>query len=402
MDVDDLALASGLHYHLVMTLQERTCEGLRAGGGQQRCWLGIIASLSVGHVGCFYVDDLNSRPVVTIFRASDQPLIRGGQSLFRAERFDEESPADAVSVQWQVRGCGSAADCDISPFQTSTLSELSVIIPGRRSNREPVQKLELQLRGSDERGAEARPVAVQVYDVQNAPPSITALQATGYMGFPVDIPFIINAQRADADDDIANVITTWKSFSPAGSINPMLTKLPSGTNNPSQERYELRPDVAGTWTIEVSATDPLGATSKQDIDVTVANDQPPCITTLSPAVAPAGTFAIIDRRARYAVLAVADDLDVYPPPASDPYQRPTGFAWTIKSRLTSGRRVALQGAQSFADIDPALYQAGDQIELRVQVSDRQVRAISCNDDADTCSATANACTQRQTWHLEVR
>jgi hypothetical protein len=393
MQVDDLAMASQLHYSPVMT---------RTDTWRQRCWLGIIGSLSVGHLGCFYVDDLNTRPVVSISRASEQPLRRGGQSLFRAERYDEESPASAVSVQWQVRGCGSAADCDTFPFQTSTLNELSVMIPGRRSNSEPVQKLELQLRGSDELGAEARPVAVQVYDVQNASPSITALQAVGYPGFPVTIPFVINAQRDDVDDDVANVSTTWKSYSPAGSMNPMLSKLPSEPNNPSQERYQLLPDVAGTWTIEVTATDPLGATSTQDIDVVVANDQAPCIATISPSVAPAGAFGIVDGRARFAVLSVADDLDVFPPPATDPYRRTTSFAWTIKSRLTAGRRIVLQGAQSFADIDPSLYQAGDQIELRVEVTDRQVRPISCNDDADTCSATANACTQRQTWHLEVR
>jgi hypothetical protein len=54
-------------------------------------------------------------------------------------------------------------------------------------------------------------------------------------------------------------------------------------------------------------------------------------------------------------------------------------------------------------IDPASYQPGDIVELRVEIADRNNTPITCADGNATCSVVSdNACIQRQTWRVEVR
>ena len=57
----------------------------------------------------------------------------------------------------------------------------------------------------------------------------------------------------------------------------------------------------------------------------------------------------------------------------------------------------------FRSLDPASYQPGDIVELRVEIKDRKNTAITCADANPTCSTISdNACIQRQTWRVEVR
>lgn len=352
---------------------------------------------------CFYVDDLNTRPVVSIEKTSIPALSRGHGAEFRADRYDEDDGGYNVSVAWEMHVCGRLADdCDAASFFTGTEAKASVMVPAVRSDGSPVEKLEVILRGVDPQGAESRPTARQVYDVGNAAPLIT-LQAAGFDNYPVGVPFSIRARITDPDDTAAAIAAQWKVYSPAGSANPALEMLVPDPARPNESSYRLLPDKPGKWTIEVTATDAIGAIAVEHIDVQVVEDRPPCIDTVTPLPAPAASTAILDVAQRFAVQVVDDDLDIFPAPVGDPYVHETKFTWSIKSPLTGGVRSAIDGpSRASIDLDPALYNPGDIIELRVEIADRVARTLSCADGAPTCSINSNACVQRQTWRLEVR
>ncbi len=352
---------------------------------------------------CFYVDDLNTRPVVSIEKISIPALARGSVAKFRADRYDEDDGGNYVSVSWEMRVCGRLADdCDFASFFTGTNTIASVLVPPTRSDGSPVEKLEVILRGVDPQGAESRPTARQVYDVGNAAP-LVVLQTAGFDNYPVGVPFSIRARITDPDDTATAIAAQWKVYSPAGSANPALEMLAPDPARPNESSYRLLPDKAGKWTIEVTAMDAIGAVAVEHIDVQVAEDRPPCIDTVTPLPAPAASTAILDVAQRFAVQVVDDDLDIFPAPVGDPFVHETKFAWSIKSPLTGGVRSAIDGPSRAAiELDPALYNPGDIIELRVEISDRVARTLSCADGAPTCSINSNACVQRQTWRLEVR
>jgi hypothetical protein len=102
------------------------------------------------------------------------------------------------------------------------------------------------------------------------------------------------------------------------------------------------------------------------------------------------------------VLVVTDDLDPYPSVPNDPVVGTTEFHWSIVP--PGGTRQPLTGVTGNAvALDPDSYMPGDLLELRVEIQDRNHRAVSCPDTDLTCSLTTDAtCSQRLTWRVEVR
>jgi hypothetical protein len=365
------------------------------GKPRQQCVAALAAMLLSG---CFYVDELNVRPVVSVRKTSIAPISRGAFAEFSADRFDENDGSSAVAISWEMRTCGLLlSDCDSAPFFTGTEPLAKIKVPMVRAAATPVEKIQVRLFGVDPQGAIARPMAEQVYDVINAAPSLQ-LQASGRSGFPLTIPFSVRARVQDSDDTASNISTRWTLFSPAGSANPPLLQ---SANDPLS--YSVTPDVAGRWTIEVVATDALGAKSTEHVDVQVAIDRAPCLAVVNPLPAPVGSVSVLDAAKRFTVQVVDDDLDVFPTVVGDPYVGTAGFSWSIKSPLTGDVRTAIVGSsRSAVELDPSIYRVGDVIELRVEISDRVTRTLSCADSALTCSVTSDTCVQRQTWLMEVR
>jgi hypothetical protein len=100
---------------------------------------------------------------------------------------------------------------------------------------------------------------------------------------------------------------------------------------------------------------------------------------------------------------VEDELDAYPRLSSDPAFGTATFAWSILAPGAATRQLLVGATGNAIDFDPAAFTPGQLVELRVEVFDRNHAAIACPDDAPTCVSDARpACTQRQTWRLEVR
>jgi len=135
----------------------------------------------------------------------------------------------------------------------------------------------------------------------------------------------------------------------------------------------------------------------------LAPDQPPCLAQWQPNTPPADQTLPIAAPTVFEVPLVNDDLDGFPRIADDAEFGTTTFAWSIKR--PGGAREVLQGATANRVVfDPGAYPAGDIVELRVEIFDRQHKdPLTCDDAAAICAIAPDpTCLQRQTWRVEVR
>ncbi len=342
--------------------------------------------------GCFYLDDINQRPAIEIARRTPTAIERGTTVVLDAIVRDPDS--STVFLAWSAYACAATLDeCDEAPIAEGTTRDFSVAVPLRTAAGRPVQHLRVTLSAQDDRGAAALVPQRLDLDIVNAAPRITALQTVG-RGFVVGRPLELRAQRSDSDDPIDSVALTWEVFPPAGSARPPLRPLPSA--DPGVEAQELTPDVVGAWEIRVTATDPTGATGTLQRSVVVSTDHPPCLTSLSP---PAQAPLFLDQRRRFSVLLVEDELDPHPAVAGGAAR----FSWSLAAPSRGPARTPLAGVGATGvELDPAAFAPGEIVELRVEVADRIPRTLPCADGDATCSVAGSACSQRQTWRLEVR
>lgn len=363
-------------------------------------WLIALAGLASG---CFYVDPINERPSAEIVRDGVTLPLRGGATGVHAIYSDPDG--DAPTYAWSVAACSAGgATCD-EPYLTGTTEALPIPVPVTRADHaSSVQALAIHLDVTDSHGAHARPGQDLVLDVQDAAPMV-AVQYSGFYPatYPVTLPITVFAMKSDPDDDPSNVTLTWELF-PADGSDPIArtwTQLPPDTQHPAVEQYTLVPDVDGLWTVRVTATDGQGMTSHEDVAILVAADRPPCLGTMDPGMV-AGTI-VVDAARRFSVLAVDDDINIYPAPPSGSILKSAGFHWSLASPVTGGVLAPLGTDAANVVIDPAPYAPGDQLDLRVEISDAVPRTLPCSPDVASCAIDGGTtCFQRQTWHLEIR
>jgi hypothetical protein len=385
----------GLRSETGVSLPGRAPFARPASARSTLCARSTLIAFCALSAGCFYLDDINQRPAIEIFRRTTTAIERGSTVTVSAIVRDPDS--GSVSLSWAGYACAATLDaCDDTPIAESSAIDFELEVPRRTAADQSVQHLRVTLVAQDDRGAAALVPQRLDLDVVNAAPQITALQTVG-RGFVVGRALELRAQRSDADDPLSSVVLTWEVFPPVGSTRPPLRALPSA--DPSVEAKELIPDVTGAWEIKVTATDPSGATGTLQRTLVVTGDSPPCLTSLSP---PAAAPLFLDELRRFSVLVVEDDLDPYPA-VTAPSPGAASFAWSLRAPSRGPARLPLTGVGGTGvELDPAAFSPGEVVELRVEVADREPRTLPCADGDATCSLTGNACAQRQTWRLEVR
>jgi hypothetical protein len=361
--------------------------------------LGTAAALALGASatsGCFYDEVINERPSAEIERVDSGVPVRGGSLVFRAVVDDPDQ--DPTQPSWRFEACNANSVCaaDETGFDTTFLVSIPPMVEGL-----PTTRIVVTLNVQDVYGAEARPVQrVELDVVNNAPTIIVQRRGRELDGaFPPDVPIIVSARGSDADGD--DVSLTWELFPardsvPADRRFDVLPDPPTGG-----EERSLLPDVDGEWVVRVSASDEID-TTVVDLPILVVPDQPPCLGALDPAPAPTGSVLVLDAPRRIGVSVVEDDLDLFPaPPPGDPYLGAAEFRWYL--RAPGATTYALVDTDvSAVELDPAHYDPGDRLDLRVEIDDRVGRSIPCAENMPTCSIGQDACLQRQTWSVEVR
>lgn len=359
--------------------------------------------------GCFFTGSINREPRADVQVSTPGPHHRGAQVSFSAAKSDDPD-GEPLLVSWRARPCNAArTDCD-AVFEERTGRPLGepfpVTIPARRDGDVPTEAILVEVTVEDPHGATHRD---QVFvDAVNRAPA-PALQLQGFAaprgGYPIGTSVRAVAVAADPDGD--PVTYEWRYFPASGSR----------AEDVSWERvddaiYDLRADVIGEWEVEVTATDVLGASDTARAAVLMQRDEAPCIASTDPPAQAEATY-IMERDGaprRFAALAVADDLDVYPPPAdTTPDGRPSPqgtarFHWFLSTPYTEGALRPISGhALAGYVIDPGGYAPGDTLLLRVEIEDRNEYDVDCDPALATCSLFDDeTCQQRVTWRIEVR
>ena len=367
----------------------------------------LLLGVALGLSGCFYTDEINQRPGVSINAAGNQ-VYRGDHVKLSAESDDPED--HAVSYTWRAYACSDGAggaDCDQVPFYTEILPEAEFDVPLLRGNPAlPLRNVRVVLEGKDELGATAKPMQELVIVALDRPPGVELARNGTFVMTPMR-EVIIYATVSDFDDGPEALgMPTWEVFAPS-QVPYDLLDVPamSDPNDPAHKTFAkaFKPHAIGDWEIRVTAADPYDQKTTKSLFLSVVAPPPPCIAQVSPIVPPAGAALPITEPTLFRVPVVIDDLDVYPPQPDDPALGITKFQWSF---MGPGGIVhsSVPGAtgNSFS-LDPATFTPGDIVEVRVEIYDRQLTPLACPDSDATCSTISMpSCIQRQTWRVEVR
>jgi hypothetical protein len=362
--------------------------------------------------GCFYTDQINQRPGIEIVQNPDDLVVyRDSMVTLEAESNDPEN--HIVFFQWRAYACTPSPDCDAEPFDTNVTNDAT---PGT-SRKEwtfrvpktladmttPVQVVRVVLEAQDDFGAIARPQQELLIPILNHAPELKVTSNARYQEI-VDTPIELSARVGDADDGPASVEVTWKVYSPMNQ--PPFTLVDFDIPDDDPEHYfqlgkRFTPKGDGLWKVEVTATDPLGGSSTETLEINVRPDGPPCLSQWAPITAPTGSALPLTEPTLFRINVVSDVLDPFPTIPGDAQLGTTKFAWSIK-QPGSGTRDPLSVTSNQASLDPVNYQPGDIVELRVEIQDRNNTTITCADNLATCSVISdNNCIQRLTWRVEV-
>ncbi len=368
----------------------------------------IATSLSVALVGLsggctFCWDTVNSQPVAQIDIDSDSvgPHHNNDLVTFDASRSDDpDGSSGSLAAIWRARLCQDAEGTQCPPdafaIDEGTIYDKFTFAIPETQDKFPIL-VTLQVR--DRRGANADDQFL--LEIDNRDPELE-LQVQGYEvddHYPIGTAMQVFASASDPDGDPVGL--EWTLYPPDDSVSYRFEPV-AGV----EDAYELEPDVDGTWTVEVTATDGNGGSVTEQIPIVVGEDIPPCIAATDPDAVVQGVYVIDadDDPRRFAVLSVTDDLDVYPPPPDDAeFLGTASFSWSIATPDTEGEFVAIDDhLLSDYFVDPQGFAPGDQVELRVEIADRVDRVIPCDPAQPTCSIGGNSCLQRVTWEVEIR
>jgi hypothetical protein len=382
--------------------------------------------------GCIYVDPINQRPSLDIEREGGSEVFRGDVVTMHAVANDPEE--QLVFFQWRAYACTDATEdasgarpgCDAVPFYTEILEDAQLIVPPLRTDViVPTEQVLVLLEGQDDYGATAKPVQRLVIPISNAPPDVRLQAASGRVCpldpsgrcYTVNKSIDLFAKVGDADDWPTVPELDWTVYSPMNQPTWVLAdpSMPV-EQDPADTKHLVvgkifTPKGIGDYEIRLTAMDTLerecvaqgrtDCTSGSDkVMVHVVEDGPPCLSQWAPLAATAPNAWPLTDPTLFQVTVVLDDLDSFPGSPTEPSQ--LAFHWSILPPGASARQ-ALSTTGNAVALDPASYQPGDIVELRVEIEDRNNTPVNCVDASATCSVISNnTCIQRQTWRVEVR
>jgi hypothetical protein len=365
----------------------------RRSGMPSRSVIMALGAAVVGS-GCLFTDPINRAPNARIVEESRGPYYIETPIVVSASK-SSDPDGDELTVEWRANLCTDAGCGELFPRRAGSLLEPLVIEGAGAKGR-----LEVVLTVRDEPHRAISGDALG-FDILNRPPEVelqvqgNRLQSGSYL---VGRELVAVSEWFDPDGD--DVTLTWQVIPPPDSRPNELV-----FEEVDEGRWRLIPDVAGLWEIVVRADDGDGGVDTATRAVQVVADGPPCIAATEPPAPGGGVYVlgVDDAPRRFSVLAVDDELDPYPARVGDPDAGEASFRWLMASPATGHAFVELTGRDApDLVVDPAEHAPGETLALRVEISDRVERDISCGEERLTCSIGDNACIQRTTWEVEIR
>ncbi|HEU4726766.1 MAG TPA: hypothetical protein VFT22_02725 [Kofleriaceae bacterium] len=385
-------------------------------------FLWLLAGVGPLWTGCFYVDPVNRRPKISnveLCETGSDPEVCGDVSFpdfhhgdtlqLRVNYRDPDSDGADSSYQWKVSACHDDGADQLTCTPISGLDARSptptFVVPRTLESGASTQKLEVDLVLYDGRGASA--TQHPIYTISEGP-TLTLQQSA--RTYTVGAPIKLFATYGDPDEDPppSGVQVSWTVIQPPDQQPPFtLTDLavPPNPQDPAHVTVgkTLVPGGAGLWDVRVIATSSHQLTNEKHVQVTVAPDAPPCLAQWQPAVPPDGVSLPLSDPTLFAVPVVADDLDPYPPLIGEPLFGTATFEWSILPPGATTRQRLVGATGNSIELDPSAFKPGDQVEVRVEVFDRNHAPVACPDGDPVCVTEAVAtCNRRQTWRVEVR
>ncbi len=380
--------------------------------------------------GCFYTTDpVNQRPSLEIVNASSSTITRGQKDVtLRAVTNDPEG--QFVALHWRLYICDDANNfdtCDQVPAIESSSRDFVFDAPVLRKDPDgigpvtaaPAKSLRVDLEGTDDLGATARPSQELIIPLGDGVPTLDVQHDSKYettLGTPISVFTVYG----DPDDPAASVTLGFNLFSPmlsAVTLADFCTPQPGCLTPADPLQLEVgktfTPDKLGEWKVEVTATDPVGmmpgaVEGKTTVihSILVVADRVPCIGEVDPLAPPSPTTLPLGDPTLFQIHNVDDALDPFPSDVNDPVLGTTQFHWSLE--VNGGPRVQLdtEAGNSFA-FDPANFIPGDLVEVRAEIADHVnpfPLAAGCDPTQQTCSLDTSrpACIQRQSWTVEIR
>ena len=353
----------------------------------------MVTLLAGGSTNCLLdTGPINMPPTVQIDELN-QSLHRGEPSAtFTATIHDPDQSNDTLNVVWRVGHVSTDADCAtaeasaLGSCKSQPSNDRCVYIP---QTLDPVCVV---VRVTDRYGAKTE--ARRNFTVQDQPP-IAGIKRTSPLSATAPLPLFSNLtfsaappNSTDPDPgDEDSLSYSWTVIQPDGtklSVGTCATVETSGT-------CSFATTMSGTYHVEVTVADVSGASSQPaSVDVTIAQDQPPCIVGFKPETPL--TYASPDQSTTFAVNNVNDDADPYPGSTLGT------FTWWYR-RGTSGSFARLSNPYQSNQVDfgKGVFVSGDIIQIRVEYQDRINRSLSsCDQGADRCELVPG-CAQWVTW-----
>jgi len=381
-------------------------SGSPPGNDRHRAAALIGPLLAVVAVGCF-TDPINRPPFVRI-----DPLIaaalRQQPVTFHAQASDPDG--DQPRLKWAV----VSGDCTPDSPPDASLwvvppDDASFMVDGDKTNG----PFCVWVMATDAHNATASyhlvvnpqdqaPIAmIEVISPDPAP--LTPMTSVTSYSLYSTIQLSSKGTSDPEGDVLAEIMAlTQKPGGSTAALGTCNATAPSASAGPSDLVQCFVADVAGEYDVLLTATDPANAQGTASRTIFVLPDQPPCIRSSTPAyMSPIVevTLSSSPSPPTFTITKVADDGAPWP-------NGGTEFRWYVSSNGQPFQFIN-NDYPALALTSTGLYKAGDEVKVRVEVSDHNptndAALFGCADDNDLCEMVpGSGCFQRVTWSVDFR
>ena len=234
---------------------------------------------------------------------------------------------------------------------------------------------------------------------------------TGPGPYPLGTSFKLSSALSMGGDAANALKPLWQPLNHDGAPGSTASLIPCPDSPTMDDVRCFTADKPGTYGVQLAVmndtTSPLTTLTLEVLD-----DQAPCIGMTTPPIPPTPTSTVPASAmlgTMFTVMTVLDDLDSLPkaaPPADPSAQNLFGlphYQWFVSDPLDPTAALMPTWVDSpMFPIDPGMYELGQQVRVRLQISDvdtgRSAKEFAaCTDDSCFTGAQTDGCFQRVTW-----